>query len=172
VRSARSFLPLLGGLLLSGAAFAQAPRADLSLEELLAQRGWVAIQLRENAFNQLEADVVVEGEHRLRAQISTSFSKSVFDQSAVRAFGLSIEPTSIEITGAKGKQRLGTLQLQSLAFGETVVGPVTIFTADLSELISSGPGVAQVKAVIGSDLLTKYQAVLDIPTSKLYLRLR
>jgi len=160
----------LATLLAAGVAHAQP--ADIPLQQFLAQRGWIAIQLRENAFNQLEAEVVIEGEHHLRAQISTSFSKTIFDQAAVRKLGLPIEPTSIEISGAAGKQRLGTVQLQSLAFGETVVGAVTIFTADLSALIGRGAGAEPAQAVIGSDFLTRYQAVLEIPTSKLYLRLR
>jgi len=168
----RGALSLLAALLLSAAASAEPAPAEPTLEQFLGQRGWVAVQLRENVFNQLEADVVIEGEHRLRAQISTSFSKSIFDQAAVRKLGLPIEPTSIEISGSKSKQRLGTVQLQSLAFGETVVGAVTIFTADLGELITRGPSGEPVQAVIGADLLTKYQAVLEIPTSKLYLRLR
>jgi hypothetical protein len=116
--------------------------------------------------------VVIEGEHRVRAQISTSFSKTIFDQAAVRKLGLPIEPTSIELTGSAGKQRLGTVRLQSFAFGETVVGGVTIFTADLGQLIGRAPSGEPVQAVIGSDFLTRYQAVLEIPASKLYLRLR
>jgi len=167
----RDALATLAALLLSAAASAQPAPAEPTLQQFLAQRGWVAIQLRENAFGQLEADLVIEGEHRLRAQISTSFSKTIFDPAAVRKLGLPIEPTNIEITGSKSKQRLGTVQLQSLAFGETVVGAVTIFTADLGELISR-PAGDPVQAVIGSDFLTKYQAVLEIPTTKLYLRLR
>lgn len=155
-----------------GAALAQPAPAEPSLEAFLRERGWVAIQLRENAFNQLEADVVIEGEHRLRAQISTSFSKTIFDQAAVRKLGIPIEPTSTEISGSKSKQRLGTVQLLSLAFGETQVGPTTIFTADLGELVSRPPGGEPVQAVIGSDFLTRHQAVLEIPSSKLYLRLR
>lgn len=70
------------------------------------------------------------------------------------------------------KQRLGTLQLRSLALGDAQVGAVTVFTADLSELISRSPGAEPAQGVIGSDPLIKYQAVLEIPTSKLYLRLR
>jgi len=157
---------------LADPAAAQPTPAEPTLEQILAPRGWVAVQLRENAMSQLEADLVIEGEHRVRAQVSTSFSKSIFDQKTVRSFGLPIEPSNIEITGAKGKQRLGSVQLQSMAFGETVVGPVTVFTADLSELVSLGPGGQAPQAVLGSDFLTKYQAVLEIANSKLHLRVR
>jgi hypothetical protein len=156
--------------LLAGTARAQP--SEPSLEQFLGPRGWVAVQLRENVYNQLEVDVVIEGEHRVRAQVSTSFSKTVFDQGAVRKLGLPIEPTSIEISGTGGKQRLGAVQLQSLAFGETVVGAAAIFTADLDKLVSRPPGGEPIQAVIGSDFLTRHQAVLEIPTSKLYLRLR
>ena len=145
--------------------------ADLTLEQLLAQRGWSAVQLHENAFSQLETELVVNGEHRLRAQISTSFSKTIFDAEVVERLGLVVEPTNIEITGAK-KQRLGSLQLSSLAFGETRVGAATVFTADLTSLLGKASDALPVQGVIGSDLLTKYQAVLEIPTSKLYLRVR
>ena len=169
----RAALWALAAWLVAGvSALAQPAPADPSLAQFLGQRGWVAIQLSENVFNQLEADVVIEGEHRVRAQISTSFTKTIFDQAAVRKLGLPIEPTPIEIAGSGGKQRLGTVRLQSLAFGETVVGAVTIFTADLDELITRAPSGEPVQAVIGSDLLTRFQAVLEIPTSKLYLRLR
>jgi Aspartyl protease len=165
-------LALLAGVLALLAVAASAQPAETSLEQFLGQRGWVGIQLSENVYNQLEADVVIEGEHRVRAQVSTSFSKTVFDQGAIRKLGLPIEPTPIEMSGSGGKQRLGTVRLQSLAFGETVVGAVTIFIADLEKLISRPPGGEPVQAVIGSDFLTRYQAVLEIPTSKLYLRLR
>lgn len=145
--------------------------ADLTLEQLLAQRGWVAVQLRENAFSQLEADVLLDGKHRLRAQVSTSFSKTIFDASALEELGLRIEETRIEITGSE-KQRLGSVQLESLALGETNLGGTTIFTADLEALVGKGASANELQAVIGADLLTKYQAVLEIPTSKLYLRVR
>jgi len=168
----RAILLLALALLVADPGLAQPAPADITLEQLLAQRGWSAVQLRENAFSQLEVDVLVNGEHKLRVQISTSFSKTVFDVEVVKKLDLPIEPTSIEIAGAGGKQRLGTLQLQGLAFGETSVSAVTIFTADLSELISRSAGVEPVQGVIGSDFLIKYQAVLEIPTSKLYLRLR
>lgn len=88
----RAALPLcIVGLLIAGAAHAQAAPApaqpappapapaELTLEKLLAQRGWSAVQLRENAFSQLEVDALANGEHRLRVQISTSFTKTIFD---------------------------------------------------------------------------------------------
>jgi hypothetical protein len=153
-----------------GAAFAQDAPSQTSLEEFLAGRGWVAVQLQENAFSQLEAGVVVEGEHAVRAQISTSFSKTIFDRAAVEKLGLEIVPTNIEITGRGGKQTLGSVALRSLAFEETEVGAFTIFTAELDQLVSRGSGSEPIQAVIGSDFLTKYQAVLEIPASKLYLR--
>jgi hypothetical protein len=172
VSAPRAVLAALAAGLLAGAALAQPAPADASLARFLAARGWVAVPLSVNAFNQLEADVVIEGQHRVRAQISTSFSKTVFDDAAVRKLGLPIEPTSVEISGAGGKQRLGSVRLQSLAFGETVIGAVTVHTADLDPLVSRAPSGEPVQAVIGSDLLTRYQAILEIPTSTLYLRLR
>jgi hypothetical protein len=152
-------------------AAAQAPTPELSLEQFLAQRGWSAVQLRENEFGQLEAEVLVNGAHRLRMQVSTSFSKTIVDEAVAKQLGLAIEPSGIEITGAK-KQRLGTLRLASLAFGETSVGAATVFTADLPSLLNRAGGTDAVQGVMGSDLLTKYQAVLEIPTTKLYLRVR
>ena len=165
--------PILLGvlvLLAAGAAFAQGAPSEPSLEQFLGGRGWVAVQLRENAFSQLEAEIVIEGEHAMRAQISTSFSKTIFDRAAVEKLGLEIQPTNIEITGRGGKQKLGSVALRSLAFDETKVGAFTIFTAELEQLVSRGSGSEPIQAVIGSDFLTKYQAVLEIPTSKLYLR--
>lgn len=151
-------------------ATAPAP-AELTLEQFLGQRGWSAVQLRENAFSQLEADVLVNGEHRLRVQISTSFSKTILDEKVVKELGLAVEPTNIELAGGK-KQRLGSLQLKSLALGETPVGAATVFTAELAPLLGAPDGAVPVQGVIGSDLLSKYQAVLEIPASKLYLRVR
>ena len=53
------------------------------------------MQLQENAFSQLETDVVLNGEHRLRVQISTSFSKSLFDEKVMKELGLAVSrPTS------------------------------------------------------------------------------
>jgi hypothetical protein len=158
-------------LLAAGTAYGQEAEAEPSLEELLAGRGWVAVQLRENAFSQLEADIVINGEHTLRAQISTSFSKTILDEATAKKLGLEIEGTRIEITGRGGKQRLGSVPLESIAVEETHVGPFTLFTADLDELISRAEGIDPIQAVIGSDFLTKYQAILEIPSSKLYLRL-
>jgi hypothetical protein len=169
---ARGFLALALVCLAAGAHSQPAPPpAELTLEQFLAQRGWSAVQLRENEFMQLEADVVLNGRHRMRVQISTSFSKTVFDEAVVKELGLHVEPSGIEITGAK-KQRLGTLRLSELALGETNVGPVTVFTADLPALLNRSGGSAAVQGVIGADLLTRYQAVLEIPTTKLHLRVR
>jgi hypothetical protein len=171
----RLLLLLAAACLVAAADAPQAPPAPApvggTLEQFLAQRGWAAVQLRENAFSQLETDVLVNGEHRLRVQISTSFSKTIFDEAVVKKLGLAIEPSSIEISGAK-KQRLGTLQLSGLAFGDTSVGAATVFTADLPSLLGRSGDAETVQGVIGSDLLTKYQSVLEIPTSKLYLRVR
>lgn len=173
----RLLLPLAAASLLGAADAPPPPQAkapapsDLTLEQFLGQRGWSAVQLRENAFSQLETDVLVNGEHHLRVQISTSFSKTIVDEAVVKQLGLTVEPTNIELSGAQ-KQRLGSLQLKSLAFGETPVGAATIFTADLSALLGPSTGGEPVQGVIGSDLLSKYQAVLEIPTSKLYLRVR
>jgi hypothetical protein len=158
-------------LLAPAAALGQGAAAEPSLEELLAGRGWVAVQLRENAYSQQEADVDINGEHALRAQISTSFSKTILDEATAKKLGLEVEGTRIEITGRGGKQRLGSVPLESIAFAETQVGPFTVFTADLDELISREEGTPPIHAVIGSDFLTKYQAILEIPSSKLYLRL-
>ena len=163
-------LVLAAILLAAGASSGQEPKAEPSLEELLTGRGWVAVQLRENAFSQLEADIVINGEHTLRAQISTSFSKTIIDQATAEKLGLEIERTNIEITGSGGKQRLGSVPLGSIAFSETSVGPFTLFTAELDKLISRAEGIEPIQAVIGSDFLTRYQAILVIPSSKLYLR--
>ena len=77
----------------SGAS-APAP-AELTLEQFLGQRGWSAVQLHENAFSQLEAELLVNGEHRLRVQISTSFSKTLFDEKVVKgSASRSSPPTS------------------------------------------------------------------------------
>jgi hypothetical protein len=167
----------LVAVLLLGAAEAPAPLApaapapaDATLEQFLAQRGFQTVQLRENAFSQLEADVLVNGEHRLRVQISTSFSKTLFDEAAVKALGLAITPSNVELAGEK-KQKLGTLQLDRLAVGDAVLGAATVFTADLASLVGTAT-TDPVQGVIGSDLLNKYQAVLDVPASKLYLRIR
>ena len=175
---ARALILLFVAALLLGAADAPQPPptpapapAELTLEQFLGQRGWSAVQLHENAFSQLETDVLVNGEHHLRVQISTSFSKTIVDEAVVKQLGFTVEPTNIELTGAK-KQRLGSLQVKSLAFGETSVGAATLFTADLPSLLGNPAGVEPVQGVIGSDLLSKYQAVLEIPTSKLYLRIR
>jgi hypothetical protein len=175
-------LVLFASLALAGAAAAQqtpppaapAPTpapAEATLEQFLAGRGWAAVPLRENEFNQLEADMLVNGQHKLRVQISTSFSKTIIDEAVAKQLGLAIEPSGIEITGAK-KQRLGTLRLDSLAFGDTAVGAATVFTADLSALLNRPTAETGVQGVIGSDLLTRYQAVLEIPSTKLYLRVR
>jgi hypothetical protein len=171
-------LVALASLWLVAAADTPAPRAapspaasELTLEQFLAQRGWSAVQLRENEFSQLEADVMLNGQHPLRVQISTSFSKTVFDEAVVKELGLQVEPSGIEITGAK-KQRLGTLRLSELAFGATSVGPATVFTADLPALLNRSGSADGVQGVIGSDLLTRYQAVLEIPATKLHLRVR
>lgn len=161
----------LAVLLWAGIASGQEAKVEPSLEELLAGRGWVAVQLRENAFSQLEVDIVLNGEHTVRAQVSTSFSKTILDEAVAKEMGLEIESTLIEITGRGGKQRLGSVPLDSIAFGETQVGAFTLFTAELDELISRAEGIEPIQAVIGSDFLTKYQAILEIPTSKLYLRL-
>ena len=176
---ARALVLLLLAVLLVGATEAPqqpppapvAAPAELTLEQFLGQRGWSAVPLRENAFSQLETDVLVNGEHKMRVQISTSFSKTIFDEAAMKEIGLASEPTAIELSGSK-KQRLGTLQLKSFAFGETSVGAATVFTADLGSLLGNPAGVEPVQGVIGSDLLSKYQAVLEIPNSKLYLRVR
>ncbi len=157
-------------MLAAGAALGQAAENEPSLEALLEGRGWVGVQLRENAFSQLEADIVINGEHPLRAQISTSFSKTIIDEATAEKLGLEIERTNIEITGRGGKQRLGSVALGTLAFPETRVGPFTLFTAELGQLISRGEGSEPVQVVIGSDFLTKYQAILVIPTSKLHIR--
>src|SRR5262249_44366521 len=161
-------LALSAALLLAANEAQQAPAPattpapnDLTMEQFLGQRGWSAVQLRENAFSQLETDVVLNGEHRLRVQISTSFSKTIFDEKVVKDRGLVVEPTSIEISGAN-KQRLGTVQLTKLSFGDPWVGPVTIFTADLGAFVSRTAGVEPAQGMIGSDLLNKYQAVLEI----------
>jgi hypothetical protein len=164
--------PVLLALLLGGAAAAQAPPAEPSLEQLLAPRGFAAVQLRQNAYDQLEADVLLNGQHALRVQISTSFSKTTFDKEALEKLGLAVEPSSVELSGPGGKkQRLGTLRLESLAFGEVVLGPLTVFSADLSAFVGRGAG-EPVEGVIGTDLLSKYQAVLEIQNAKLHLRVR
>ena len=150
---------------------AAAAPAELTLEQLLAPRGFSAFQLRENAYGQLEAEVLLNGEHRLRVGVSTSFSKTIFDEKAIEKLDLPIEPTSVELSGPSKKQRLGSVQLKSLAFGETPLGAATIFTADLSAFITQS-GAEAVQGMIGSDFLSKYQAVLEIPTAKLYLRVR
>jgi hypothetical protein len=160
-------------LLLGASASAQTQPAapELTLEQLLTPRGFSAVQLRENVYGQLEADVLLNGEHRLRVGVSTSFSKTIFDAKAIEKLGLTVEPTNVELSGPAKKQRLGSVPLKSLSLGETSLGAVTIFTADLSAFVSQS-GAEPVAGMIGSDLLTKYQAVLEIPTAKLYLRVR
>jgi len=166
----RACLVLLAAVVCAGAPAPAQEAAPQTLDTLLAGRGWVGVQLRENAFSQLEADVVLNGEHTLRAQISTSFSKTILDRETAEKLGLEIERTQIEITAAAGKQRLGSIALQTLAFAEASVGPCTVFTAELDKLTSRAGDAEPYHMVIGSDFLTRYQAILEIPTSRLYLR--
>ncbi|WP_316793575.1 retropepsin-like aspartic protease [Pedobacter frigoris] len=130
----------------------------------------ILISLQDDGFHLL-VEIVVFGQ-KLLAVVDTGASRSVFDQTFIKAHLKDLEApeethattlfaTSSTFQALIPKLKIGRLKLQDYNAVALDLETVNQAYQDL--------GHPQVIAIIGSDLLLKYQAVINYKKMKLYL---
>ena len=98
---------------------------------------------------------------------------TVLHKDRLAKFGIAGPTTQKEGAGAGGAVTIATHAVTSLTLGEKPVPLSTIYSTDLTSVVSSlkaKTGI-EVDGVIGQDVLSGFKAIINIGTSELYLKL-
>jgi predicted aspartyl protease len=114
------------------------------------------------------------GRKKIRLIVDTGASKTVFDKSRIEQLfpNQKIKPIASLTTGLGTNSFPGaTTILSSLSLGALKISKPQFLVLDLSHVNASyqSLGFQHIDGVLGSDLLLKYNAVLDFQTSSLHL---
>lgn len=131
----------------------------------------ILINLQDDGFHLL-VEIVVFGQ-KLLAVVDTGASRSVFDSTFIKTYLDDIDQSE-ETQATTLFTTSNTLQatVPKLKIGRLLLNDYKIVALDLTAVNQAydGLGHPQIVAIIGSDLLLKYQASVDYKRMKLFLR--
>lgn len=148
-------------------------RQSLPLDTLLKERGYIGISLNRLKAGYLGVDLAIEGKKVFLA-VDTAAPFTHLDVERVKHLKLDWQPYGKKEDKEKSlpTQASSWCEITKLEIGECNIGRLVIGGHDLSDINKSlklyfDP---QLDGVLGSDVLTKLNAIIDCSTSKLYVR--
>lgn len=139
-----------------------------SLIDCLESLSYSAIQLTPNMYGHFEMEAKLDGKHPIVLIVDTGSSMSLLSKSLLDSLGYS----TFSVPDPQGR-KLWRVRIDSLSFGKANTGRKELLVGNLDEMF---PGFNvygnQIHGLIGSDILSRYSAIIDIEWSRLYLQVR
>lgn len=163
----------------TGRLFTRRTAAIAAEREQLAQAmqraGFVAVelQLRENVALIVPARIENDAFELL---VDSGAAWTCLDRRQAEAWGLKAQPSTTRLSGAggTGTRGLAVAEVRSLRLGSVALAKVTVGLLDLAAwgLAEPGRSLAEVKGMLGGELLAAHQMVIDCGALQLWLRPR
>lgn len=135
-----------------------------------AGKGYVTVSLSLTKCGQLELQAAVNGEPA-RFLVDTGASGTVIDRSSAARWGIGGGSETRSAVGCAGSTQATAVVIGELRVDEMVLHDMPVSVVDLSHPNEAleAIGAARVDGVIGGDLLSQKEAVIDYATAELRL---
>ncbi|HEY7331232.1 MAG TPA: aspartyl protease family protein [Gemmataceae bacterium] len=145
----------------------------LSIDRTLKERGYIEVSLRRLRAGYLCVDLQIEGKKVLLA-VDTAAPWTHLDSQRVKHLQLKWQPWNKESGKEKASPKIGSdyCEIAKLEIGGFTVGNLLIGSHDISDINDNLKFYLDppIDGVLGSDVLTKLNALIDYSTTKLYFR--
>ncbi|MFA6570129.1 MAG: aspartyl protease family protein [Bacteroidota bacterium] len=135
--------------------------------ECFQSLGYSAIQMTPNIYGHFELNVKLDGKYEITLIVDTGANISLLSKHLLDSLGYETFP----VPDTEGRTFYRT-RIDSLVFGNANTGRREMFAGKLEELF---PGFSlygkRVHGIIGSDLLNRYSAIIEVPFSRLFLKI-
>lgn len=144
---------------------------ETSLQSFLVDAGFSALDLRTNYVGQFELAGSANGQP-LSFMVDTGASYVVLDKGSAERLGLVLDDSTTKAVGLGDAQVMTKATIEEFSLGGVDLGELQVLITDMGHvnatlaLIQSPP----IDGVIGSHLLCRDHAVIDVARAKLYLR--
>ncbi|MFH1050842.1 MAG: aspartyl protease family protein [bacterium] len=139
-----------------------------SLIDCLESLHYSSIQLTPNMYGHFEMEAMLDGKHPIVLIVDTGSSMSLLSKSLLDSVGYVTHP----VPDPEGRE-LWRVRVDSLTFGKANTGRKELIVGNLDELFPGFDAYGKrIHGLIGSDLLSRYSALIDIEWSRLYLLVR
>jgi hypothetical protein len=156
--------------LLAGAVPA-AQDDSLALQSCLVLHGYALAGLN-NGAGGVRTVMAVLDTAKLWLVVDPRASTSFLDIARIRKLGYSAKPTTIDINVSGRREPVYSVALADLKLGTFSSGPITFYLTRV-DYIAAAAGIEDsrtIDGIIGSDLLTRFSAVMDLKRNALYLK--
>lgn len=169
----RQYLIAFGAtLLLAGCATLPKP-AEFSLVETLSAQGYAAIPLRKLATGHESVVVSVNGREGLFI-LDSGAGATVVDQRWSEHFALDSDEASdtISAAGAGGQFGLSRVPVESFSLAGQSFDLDALYVGDISHAMGPLRDATQLDlhGIIGQDILTSHDAIIDVGQQRLFLK--
>lgn len=107
------------------------------------------------------------GERALRLIVDTGANRTVLDRAAAEAIGVEEREAGGDVTSCVGLEGAGQAQIGALRVGPIEIPPGEVTLLDLGPM---KPQLGEVDGILGADVLTATEAVIDYASLELRVR--
>ena len=172
IRTSIKYGAILGfsGIILSACE----PSQPQTLGKFLTTQDYVEINLSKLATGHEMVKVAINGREG-QFILDSGAGATVVHETTTPKFKLELDENSIEeATGAGGQTSIFWAQIDSISIGDEAVPMDKIAVMDLSHVVTAIKGATgeDIEGVIGQDILTTHNGIIDVKNSRLYLVLK
>ena len=143
-----------------------------SLGQFLKDRGYIFIQMSQNAVGHFEIGAQIDG-HEVAMLVDTGASKTVLHNESAERIG--IQNKEIDNCGAgigTASAAVGTALTNVFTLGELEITDFPLYIMDFGHVLAGmkAKGGHLVDGVVGADILGSRSAIIDYKGAKLYLK--
>ncbi|MFA6233565.1 MAG: aspartyl protease family protein [Bacteroidota bacterium] len=146
----------------------------LALAEYLNAKGYRMVQLTRNTIGHFELTGTLGNDIPIRLIVDTGASSSLLDAAFLRAHDVELRKVEMTLFGVTGEAvDVWSATVPGLVFAGESTGPMTLFATDITSIIGGlqAAGSNEINGLIGSDILTRYGAVIDVRSGRLFLHI-
>ena len=147
-------------------------KEDTNLSTLLEKIGYQVVQLERSGMGQFIVTIELDNGIKIKVIVDTGSSKTLFDSTFMKENGYTLRDANLKLFTGSGEQKVKSTSVKNLKIGNANTGKATVYCTDMS-YIQKGfleSGDEKVHALLGSDFLTVYSALVDVKNAKLYLK--
>jgi hypothetical protein len=152
----------------------EAGEDKFALAEYLHVKGYRMLQLTRNTIGHFELSATMGPDVPIRLIVDTGASSSLLDAGFLRDHGFALRKVETTLFGVTGEAvDVWSATTPGLMLAGESTGPMTLFATDIASIIVGlqATGSNEIHGLIGSDILSRYGAVIDVRNGRLFLHI-
>ncbi len=147
-------------------------KVNNELDSLLCKIGYQVVQLERTGMGQFIAVIEIDNGVKIKVILDTGSSKTLFDSTFMKEKGYKFRDANLKLYTASGQQSVKSTTVKNIRIGNANTGRSTVYCTDMSYIQKSydESGDERVHALLGSDFLTVYSALIDVKNAKLFIK--